>query len=80
MPASLSDPSDYYFAVTPSNTANAPRAFRSLRIGAAGDVVVVRKDGAAVTFKNCQGGECLPVEGVRVNATGTTAADIVAYA
>ncbi|MDY3554752.1 hypothetical protein R5W24_003881 [Gemmata sp. JC717] len=80
MPASLSDPSDFYFALTPSDTVNAPRAFRSLRIGTAGDVAVVRKDGAAVSFPNCQAGECLPVEGVRVNATGTTATGIVAYA
>ncbi|QEG32273.1 hypothetical protein GobsT_71260 [Gemmata obscuriglobus] len=80
MPASMSDPSDYFFAVTPSNAANAERAFRSLRVGTAGDVVVVRKDGAPVTFKNCSNGEPLPVEGIRVNATGTTASDIVAYA
>lgn len=80
MPASMSDPSDYPFAVTPSNSANTERAFRSLRIGTAGDVAVVRKDGTAVTFKSVAAGETLPVEGIRVNATNTTASDIVGYA
>jgi hypothetical protein len=83
MPASLSDPSDYYFAVTPSDTVNCERAFRSLRVATAGDVAVVRKDGTAVVFPDVAAGETLPVEGKRVNSTGTedpSNRGIVAYA
>lgn len=75
--AALSAPSRDYFAITPSNTTDFTFTARSIRVGVAGDVVAVREDGTAVTFKGCYAGEILPIVAIRVNATGTTATDLV---
>lgn len=76
----LDSPSSEYFAVTKGDTAAAdfPTVSRAIRVGASGDVVVVRPDGAMVLFRNCYAGELLPIRAVRVMAAGTTAADLVA--
>lgn len=69
---------NFAVAVTKSDSVNLTYAFRALWIGSGGDVVVVMQDGSAITFKNCADGSMLPVRGIRVNSTGTTASDIVA--
>jgi len=74
---SLLTPSRDYFAITPHNSTNLQFKTRSIRVGVGGDVVAVREDGTAVTFKNCFAGEVLPIVAIRVNATGTTATDLV---
>lgn len=71
------------YAVTPHNTNDFTYVFRSLYVGTGGDVVVVTLGNdlvasSAVTFTAVPSGTILPVCGVRVNATGTTASNIVA--
>lgn len=74
---SLLTPSRDFFAITPSDTVNFTFTARALRVGVAGDVVAVREDGTAVKFVNCYAGEVLPIVAIRVNATNTTATDLV---
>lgn len=76
IPAVTNDsPANDYAAVTPSDSVDIQK-FRALWVGVAGDVVVKSASGSVVTFKNAEG--ILDVGGVRVNATSTTATDIVA--
>ena len=69
-------------AVTASDTADISlidgRTCRALRIGGAGNVVVVDQGGTAVTY-TCVAGEVLLIEARRVNSTNTTATGIVAW-
>ncbi len=72
-------------SVTPSNTANIPSVGGGdgenngcvLYIGVAGDLKVVTSGGDEVTFKNVPVG-FLPVQVVKVFATGTAADEIIA--
>jgi len=70
-------PADAAVAVTPSDSVNFTLSARGLYIGVTGDVTAVVA-GVAVLFKNCQAGSILPVVCSRVNATGTTATNLVA--
>lgn len=71
-------PDNTFRAVTPSDTKNIKGGpARALYIGVSGDVVVLNENDAAVTFKAVPVG-ILPISTNRVNATGTTATDIVA--
>jgi len=74
---SLLTPSRDYFAITPHDSTNLTFLTRAIRVGSAGDVVAVREDGTAITFKNCYSGEILDIVASRVNATGTTAQYLV---
>lgn len=76
-------------AVTPSDTVAQPSGpFKGLYVGGAGDVTILAtkaadaasagSGAAAVTFKAVPVGTILPVAGVRVNATLTTATQLVA--
>lgn len=73
----LTKPSSHYAAITPSDSTNFDQC-RSIYVGVAGDVVAVRPDNTAVTFKNAVAGSTLPIEAIRVNSTSTTATDLVA--
>ena len=70
--------SDWWEAVTPSDTVSFAHMTRGLYIGGDGDVVAVRPDGTAVTFTGLPAGSWLPICAIRINAGGTTATDIVA--
>lgn len=74
-------PGQSLFAVTPSNTVNFTNVARQLYVGTTGDVTVVtQEDEAVVTFKNVPEGSVIgPFFIKRVNATGTTASNIVAF-
>lgn len=73
-------PGTSLFAVTPSNSTVFTQAARQLYIGTGGDVVVVTEDDVIVTFKNVPAGFYLgPFFIKKVNATGTTASNIVAF-
>lgn len=78
----LSDiiPALSFKAVTPSNTVDivSGQVARSLYIGTGGDVTVVGSDGTAVLFKSMPTGSYLLGFVKRVNATATTATNIVA--
>ncbi|CAB4140972.1 hypothetical protein UFOVP399_47 [uncultured Caudovirales phage] len=63
-------------AVTPSDTTQI-RAM-SLYVGGAGNIAVVMEDGSAVTFIGVPVGAILPIAVSRVNATNTTATNIIA--
>lgn len=71
-------------AVTPSNTANisdsteAAKSGVVLYIGTGGNLKVLTAGSDEVTFTNIQDGSFLPVQVLRVFATGTTATNIVA--
>jgi hypothetical protein len=50
---------------------------RALYVGSGGNVTVVMLSGAVLTLANVMSGALLPVRVTRVNATDTTAAQIV---
>ena len=63
-------------AVAPSDSTMQAVRFRALWIGVSGDVSVLLTDGTSVTVVGALG--LLPLGGLRVNSTGTTAASILA--
>lgn len=74
----LSSPARNGFLITPNDGADLAIVCRSLFVGSAGDVsVILAKDSSSVVFKNVQIGSLLPVSVKRVEATLTTATDIV---
>lgn len=75
-----SNPATDFFAITPHDSNNEAAAFRAVYVGVAGDVAIVSANGNVATFKNAQAGSVIPVEGVRVNTTNTTATDLIGLA
>ena len=66
-------------AVTPNDGADLGLGeCRALYAGGSGDVSIVDLTGETVVFVGVLAGSILPVQTARVNATGTTASDIVA--
>ena len=65
-----------FFAVTTSDTVNFKNE-ASLYIGVTGNVVAVGRDDVAVTFIGVPAGTILNINAIRVNATSTTATNIV---
>lgn len=61
--------------VTPSDVTNQPVPFRALWVGVAGNLSITFNDGTSFTFVGVPVG-FFPCGGVRVNATGTTAASL----
>lgn len=73
----LSAPATGAFAITPSDSTDFSTAVRGIYVGVGGDVVVVCKEGGAVTFKNAVAGSVIPIRATRVNSTSTTATNLV---
>lgn len=65
-------------AITTSDTVSFTNIARGVYVGVTGDVVIVMPSGAVLTFKNASQGTILPVRAMRVNATGTTATNLIA--
>lgn len=74
-------------AVDPSNTVNIPNVSAQdgsgnrgcvLYIGGAGNIRVLTAGEDDVTFTNVQAGQFIPVQVIRVFATGTSATNILA--
>jgi len=63
--------------ITPSDTANQPIPFRAVWVGTGGNISMFFSDGTSVVFNSVPAG-MFAVGGLRVNATGTTAASLVA--
>jgi hypothetical protein len=63
--------------VSPHDT-NTIDEFKALYIGGDGNVVVVNSEGDEVTFIGLTAGSILPVYGIQVKDTDTTATNIVA--
>jgi len=75
--SALDSPGIRHYAITPHASTDEAIAFRAIWVGVAGNVVVVAMDGTAVTYKGCAAGSIIPMRGRRVNATNTTATDLV---
>lgn len=71
-------PADWAAAVTPSDSTNFTFIPRALYIGTGGNISCFFSDGTSVTFTNVVSGTILPIRVRRVNATSTTASNIVA--
>lgn len=76
-PTNLTAPAREAVAVTPSNSIDLPVLPRAIYVGQAGDLAVRLPDGSVVTFANVQAGSFLPIRVQGINATGTTASQIV---
>ena len=74
--SNVSDPARYGAAVTPSDSVNLAAPTRGLYIGTSGNLSVEMTNGT-VAFASVQPG-IHPIQCTRVNATGTTATNIVA--
>ena len=74
-------PYNMWGVITPSDTVNIPwnnSRIAAIYVGVAGDVTVVNTAGQTALFKAVPAGTLLPVEASRVNATGTTATNLIA--
>lgn len=66
------------FAVSPSDSVSFEFESRALWVGVGGDIVILGAgDTASVTLKNVASGTLLPIRAQRIDATDTTATDIV---
>jgi len=75
----LDFPADDAEVIVPSDVTGLVKISRSIYIGGAGDVSVeMAKTGTAIVFTGVQAGSVLPIRVSRVNATGTTATNMVA--
>lgn len=74
-------PSEFCFAIEPSDTAGLMQATKAIYVGGGGDVTVrtVRAD-ADVTFRNVPSGSILDIRVNAVRSSGTSATDLVALA
>lgn len=63
------------FAITPSDS-NTFR-FSAIYVGGAGHVVIVTDSGSEMTLNSVPVGTILPIRGIRVKSTGTTATNLV---
>lgn len=77
-PTSLTAPARDASAVTPSDAADLPFLTRALYVGETGNLSVRMAGGQSVALANVPAGSFLPIRAEGVNATGTTAASIVA--
>ena len=66
-------------AVTPDDDNDLPDGVtRGVYVGVAGDVTLISESGSTITLKNLAAGILHPIAVTRIEATGTTATDIVA--
>jgi len=75
--SNVSDPGKYAVAVSPSNTDNLPAPTRAIYVGSTGGNIVAVMNGVPITFIAVPAG-ILPILCTRINATGTTATNLVA--
>jgi hypothetical protein len=72
-----SAPAQDAYAITTSDSVNFSSPFRSIYVGGSGNIVVVTPSGTAITFNGALAGTVIPVAGLRVNTTSTTATNLV---
>jgi hypothetical protein len=73
-------PSSNLITITPSDSTTFTPPIRQLYVGTGGNISVVTQSGTTVIFKNASSGSFLaPFYLSKVNATNTTAADIIAF-
>lgn len=71
-------PGRHWAAITPSDTDDLPTGIRQVYVGGTGDVAAVGQDDEVVTFAAVPAGAVLDIGPKRIDATGTTATDLVA--
>ncbi len=71
------DPYNVWQTVTPSDTVDFDRMTDAIRSGSNGVIVIVAQDGSKAAF-HAVTGDIIPVKARRVDATNTTANNIVA--
>lgn len=73
------DPAAYGAAITPADATALAHTTRGIFVGVGGDIVLYLVGGStALTFKNVPSGYLLPVQAQCVNATNTTATNLIA--
>lgn len=78
MASAFSDPAENALAVTPSDSSDLTGApCRALYVGLGGNISLT-VGGNTLTFINVPGGSILPVRASRVQASSTTASNIIA--
>ena len=65
-------------AITTSDTVDLPSVTQAVWVGGAGNVVAVMQNGQTGTFTGVTAGTVLPIAAKRINATSTTATNLVA--
>ncbi len=73
----LESPTYDYFSITTSDSVDFDSVTRGIYVGGDGDIVCINRDGDAVTFVGVLAGSILPIRASRVNATSTTATNLV---
>jgi len=79
----ISGPSEFYAAVTPSDTAGSGDLVyvsRAIYVGGAGNLIAITTQDTEVTFTAVPVGTVLSIRAKRIKATGTTATNIVSLA
>lgn len=77
MASESGEPWQLGFAIEPSDDDELPEVTRDIYVGVAGDVRLVLKGGAELTFRNAVAGFRLGLSVRKVFATGTTAAALI---
>lgn len=77
-PTTLTAPARDAATVIPNDTLDLPEIPRAIYVGQSGDISLRLPGGQTAVFQNTQAGSFLPVRALGVNATGTTAAGLVA--
>ena len=74
-------PSGTYSAITPSDSSanNFTNQTISIYVGGGGTIVAVDEDGNTVSFVGAVVGSTIPIRCVRINSTGTTASNLIAF-
>ena len=67
-----------FVAITPSNSTDLDELTKAVYVGGAGNIVAVDWLGNTTTFVGVLAGTVLPIRVRRVNATSTTATNLVA--
>lgn len=78
VPGDKDDPAETAVAVTPSDSVDFTDVPRGLFVGTGGNISMTGKAGTSNTWKNVASGSIIPFRARRVNATLTTATDILA--
>jgi hypothetical protein len=74
----LSDAYDKFLPITPSDTVSIDFPHDAIYVGVTGDIAAVTPDNVAIVFKGALAGSILPLRLKRVNATNTTATNLIA--
>ena len=69
-------PAEHGFAITPSDTVELDHLTREIRVGGAGDIVLVLGSGDELTIESVAAGERFAYRVKQVKSTGTTATKI----